>query len=692
MVAVCPPRATMASDSPSATISCNPCEVIAPGEVGAGQVVTSVSPCPPEGSIVTDSPYATFQGEECFEIGPAPEPPEEEVYIQDQDVTWEFTVFGGKKQVGAEYGGNCVHPNPGPPTTTITSWEGEFWYSDDGGGTFAAVAGTYNSFASPGDPTPWSYSVAIDPTLFNVAGRRFYIHYKVNGGAWIISYMAFYVDPTPAFTDALFWMYSADYTGVPNGWIYTFWKVWVDYGAVVIDDLYVALFDRQTNQMLTGSELIFTMAELGTFKTAYIIGTDFPFTHEVELRAKSTATDWNYAPGLLEAYIYVDTSNITIFTSFQRVSRGSLTFGWGLGEPPYPLAGQMEYMYDPPSRWWGGVDTSAKAMIHKVPGMEMRYQICADTYADPVWVPPFPYDPLDPGDAYEYEALWDNGISDGGLPPDGYNRVDSSKLFFTTPDFSAWQNRVLKTSGNIVDALTDSNRYCQMNLDDQYYWIMPMNAQILNTVRGTGPMDLPDTFIYFFAGTSAEVYSNGLVHPSDIAVPPTSYKRWDPNKYDGTIQAWFEVTVHNSMQEASAMSLVDSDGTVYATINIPVTEPPIGASTSYCDWYTYRVATTLPAAVTQLGVLFPIAHFNARLYIKDAFVRIRQTGATKSRTFVPMLSFGFDWGVTSNPDPTFLGYEAEVTSGGVYLPNFDDPDYLNGYSYAMDGVPIIKLG
>jgi len=34
MVAECPPRATIANESPSATISCNPCEVIAPGEVG----------------------------------------------------------------------------------------------------------------------------------------------------------------------------------------------------------------------------------------------------------------------------------------------------------------------------------------------------------------------------------------------------------------------------------------------------------------------------------------------------------------------------------------------------------------------------------------------------------------------------------------------------------------------------------
>jgi len=643
--------------------------------------------CPPKATIASDSPYAIVYCEECVEVGTAPEPvtpPEEEGYFGgDQSV--EFTVFGGRQLVGTQFGGNCVYPNPGPPTTTVTSWEGEFWYSDDGGGTFSAVAGTANSFASPGDPTPWSYSVAIDPTLFNTAGRRFYLHYRVNGGGWVTTYYSFYVDYTQVFTNAAFWMNSADYTGVPNGWIYTFWKVWASADSAVLEDLYVALFDRETDTMIPGSELVFTQAELLSFKTAYISGSDFPFTHEVEIRAKSDAVAAINSPWLQEAYLYIDSSNITAFTSFQRVGRGSLAFGWGLGEPPYPAEGQTEYMWSPPNRWNGGVDCSARAMLNKVAGMEIRYQMCANIYdyGYPLY--------LDPTIDYEYEALWDNGTDDEGLPPAGYNRVNNSKLNFLLGDFTDYQARILRTTEDIEASMVDDHRYCQMNLDDEY-WIFPMNAQMLTTVRGTGPLDLPDTFIYLFAGTSCAVWSTGLITPSNIGVPETSYKRWDPSKYDGVIQAWFEVTLHNGMQEVSAISLVDEIGTVLGTINIPVTEPPIGASTSYMDWYTYRVAVTLPVTASLLAVLFPTAHFNARLYVKEAFVRIRQTGATKSRTFIPLFSFGWEWGSGAVSSSNWVGASAEVMTNGVYLPNFDETNFPADYSIAIDGLPIIKLG
>jgi hypothetical protein len=665
--------------------------VVRHAEDGSWEEVTNLpaarAMCNYNGQIVISPCIEPVPDEEEGEVLP-PYGHEDEYFLPETSV--EFTVFGGKRVQGYKYSGNCIHPLPGPPTTTIWAWEGEFWYSDDNGVTFHAVAGTYNSFLSPGDPAPWSYLVAIDPTLFNTAGRRFYIHYRVNYGTWIISYMMFYVDYTKIFVGAEFWMRSEDYPDVPNGWIYTFWRVWSALDAYAIEDLYVALFDRSTDTMIPGSELIFTSSELLTFKTAYIVAGDFPFTHEIEIRAKSDATYRTYAPWLQEAHLFINFSNIGIFTSFQRVGRGSLSFGWGSGESPYPEAGQIEYMWSPPNRWMGGVDCSARTMYNKVPGVEIRYQICANTYADPVWVPPFPYDPLDPGDAYEYQALWNNGVSDEGLPPDGYNRVDGSELFFTTPDFSAWQNRVLKTTEDIAALLTDDSRYCQLQLDDQN-WVLPMNAQILSTVRGNGPLDLPDTFIYLLACSSFCLYSIGPITPSTTVALPTSYKTYDPSKYDGTIQAWFEVTLHNSNQVPGQISLIDSEGTTYATIDIPVTEVPIGDHPSYMDWQTYRAAITLPTTIKQMGIRFPIAIYNAGIFVKEAFIRIRQTGATKSRTFVPLFSFGYSWD-TASVRSGWIGASAEVITNGVYLPNFDEPDYLNSWSYAMDGVPIVKLG
>jgi hypothetical protein len=502
--------------------------------------------------------------------------------------------------------------------------------------------------------------------------------------------MKFYVDYTKIFAGAEFWMRSEDYPDVPNGWIYTFWRVWSALDAYAIEDLYVALFDRQTDTMITGSELVFTQAELLTFKTAYIVAGDFPFTHEIEIRAKSSATSHLYSPWLEEAYLYINSSNIGVFTSYQRVGRGSLAFGWGLGEPPYPEEGQDEYMWSPPNRWNGGVDCSARAMYNKIPGSEVRYQTCAFLYDTSGYE-----NYSNPDLSYLYEALWNNGLSDEGLPPAGYNRVDGSELFYTADDLAEQvdytEPRYLKTTEDIASLLVDDVRYCQMNQDDEY-WVCPLNAQILSTVRGNGPLDLPDTFIYLLACSSFCLYSSGLITPSTTVALPTSYKTYDPSKYDGTIQAWFEVTLHNSNQVPGQISLIDSEGTTYATIDIPVTEVPIGDHPSYMDWQTYRAAITLPTTIKQMGIRFPIAIYNARIFVKEAFIRIRQTGATKSRTFVPLFSAGYMWNVAT-VDSGWIGASAEVTTNGVYLPNFDEVLYpATRWSWAIEMLPIIKLG
>ncbi len=629
-------------------------------------------------------------------------------YIQ-QDAPVTFVVYGSRTG-GISYGGSLNIPCPvdWPPNPTLTSWIGELRYSDDGGGTFTSVAGTNSTFTNA-DPFPWTYSVALDPTIFNTPGRTFYLYGKADSFAFGTFLYPIYYDPTLTYDYATFKLTSLDY---PYGETNSYINVTIQVGIVNVikEALDVALFDRDTSLMIVGSNIHFDPEELRSEKSVVIPGNVFPFTHEVELRAKSDATNGNYAPYLQEASIYIDYKDITAFTNYQRVGVGSLLLGWGFAgnydASPYPWNGQEQLMWPDPSQvdlWtvahppddgfpggfyrYGGIDASARQLIHKVSGVEVRYQVCMESYRGV----DYPYDPIgdpvyDPAEEYLYQALWDNDALDNDHSV-GNKVIAGSKVFLTAAELVEWQKRFLKTSGNIASLLSEGNRYCQFQPSDNYSPINPISAVILSTVRGTGgPIDLPDTFLYLLACTS---YSSYGATPNPVT-PPTSFRPWDPNRYDGTILSWFEVTYSNFSADAAIITLVDRSGNIYGTINIPGFVDPGGWP---WRWYTLRVAiANLPTLPCDLGFSILSAGDIDDIYLKSVWVRIRQTGATKSRVHIPMLSFNHSWEMSDNEDEPYFGASAEVITDGVYLPNFDEPDYLNSWSWAMDACNIVKMG
>lgn len=389
----------------------------------------------------------------------------------------EFRALPGKHVGVSDKWMMCWAGLPDPPVGPMATWWSELYYSDDGGATKTAVADTIQSFGIIEIPYPsWWWNISVDPSLFEVDGRKFYLYFSPDGGAPIYAeFSGLLLGSAYEFERAEFTGYLSNYSSpvVENSVMFVGLTLYESDAA--IEGLSIAVFDRETDTMIPGSELSWTNGELGTWKSCQIAVEDWPIDHEVECRLSSPAASYQTAPYISEAEINFDVDPITVFTSWQRVMKGSVNFGWGYpgwGISGYPTGGQSEYMWDDGGSPYefGGVSTMSRLKFRETANSTKRYQTCARSWSYGS------YNPENPGLAYEYMALYDDGENDDGCT-DGYNRIDASMTNWEESDFSA-MDRYLKLSEEIE--LIDAHRYCSLQPDDEY-WLSLMDGYIVVT-------------------------------------------------------------------------------------------------------------------------------------------------------------------------------------------------------------------
>jgi hypothetical protein len=383
--------------------------------------------------------------------------------------------------------------------TLITS-VGFLVYSDDGGVTKLpaitiplppGVPDSYFEFSAMlGDPYPWTFSVELDPSQFMAnESRIWYWGWAYGGGTFVYAQLtgpsALYIPAGSNVVKATWSGYTASLGAGEGPWAHD--NVQVVRLDLVCDEanvegLSVAVFDRDANAMIAGSELTWAKGEQFGWKSASISPSAFTSGHEIEVRCESPSDNYNTAPTLGEAQLYFNIDPISIFTSWQRVMAGSMYGFWD-----YPPAYGERYAF----RWSGCVSALSRLEYHEIEDATVNYQACATAY---VWPSEgYDYDPNDPGAEYEYFSLWDDGVNDSGVR-DTPSRVDISMLNWLVPDFGPDdEHRTLKrTSADISSSLTDGNRYCSLQPDDMC-WLIPLDGYLAMTVVGSYGGTFTDT-------------------------------------------------------------------------------------------------------------------------------------------------------------------------------------------------------
>lgn len=379
----------------------------------------------------------------------------------------EFRVLPGKHPPTQQ--GNCFIPNGG--LTFFLPINFDLWYSDDGGVTKIMIAGTHHDFDPAVDPFPWIFSDVLDPTIFGVAGREIYTRAWVGMGAtWYLWATLPLIGTT--FTDAIFSGYTTALPGEEHD------SIFFEFIDLIADDsqtegLSVAVFDRDTNLMITGCELSWVKGEIFDWKSTSVNPAAFTSGHELEVRCKSPATGGYYtSPYLGEAQLFFSVDPIHCFTSWQRVGEGT---HYVIGYTDYPPG--YGSVYDDFGE--GCVSAYARLQYYEVPNAVVNYQACASAFAWPTEQYPYEHG----YDEYEYFALWNDALNDLDITA-GSNRVDESMLNWTDPpDYGPDdQHRTMKrTPDDISQYLVDGNRYCNLQPDDQF-WLFPIDAFLVCTI------------------------------------------------------------------------------------------------------------------------------------------------------------------------------------------------------------------
>lgn len=178
-------------------------------------------------------------------------------------------------------------------------------------------------------------------------------------------------------------------------------------------------------------------------------------------------------------------------------------------------------------------------------------------------------------------------------------------------------------------------------------------------LNGIPPWDLPDQVIEMLGSEIGDGYDT-------VEAPcEEGYVWFDPTKYDGNCTFFFEANGWNIDFDWDTetgpdlpLKLVDSSGTVYATITLVNTGYVDMYTMGWYDFYFYQVAFTPPATAKKLTVQLPSGPNwgEDAVALSAARIRIRQTQATKTRTMIPMLH---GWGVGfDSPDPSYWRYDS----------------------------------
>ena len=397
----------------------------------------------------------------------------------------EFRVLPGSRgNTGAS--GWCHAENDAHTTLHVITFQ--LYYSDDGGATRIPIAGTYHAFATPVHQQPWTFTDVLDPALFTQAGRFFWVLYTADG-SWRWDLINTWFDPAGGWADAIFTGYTDTYPGTanPDSIMYYGWVLNKETGSLT-SGLYAALFDRDTDTMIAGSELHWPLGLVFGWKSVRIDPGAFVSGHELEVRLYQEANG-RYYPYISEAQLFWEFGPIGTFTTWQRVMKGSLNFGWGwggTGMAGYPTEGQAQYC-DDPDGWIGGVygaggvATTSRTTYHKVPNDVVTFQACWHLWSFGT------YNGI-PALSYEYLAAWDGQIDDLTLT-DGLWRIDVSMLAPTLADMDAEPligKRQMLRSPDITPYMVPDHCYSTLVPDDGI-WKQVMDSFLVITLTGTPP-------------------------------------------------------------------------------------------------------------------------------------------------------------------------------------------------------------
>ena len=174
-----------------------------------------------------------------------------------------------------------------------------------------------------------------------------------------------------------------------------------------------------------------------------------------------------------------------------------------------------------------------------------------------------------------------------------------------------------------------------------------------------GVMDMPDQIIEMLGFNIGNGYH-------EVEVPcPYSYVWFDPSKYNGTCQFFFEVVGWNidtdweSYNPTLDVHLVNSSNTSFASVTLENNHMDVDTYYWY-DYYWYRSAAfTPPTEACWLAVRLPDGPNWGEYAVELTAARIvvKQVGASKTRTMVPLMhgwGDGFD-----NPDESYWKYEPD---------------------------------
>lgn len=103
----------------------------------------------------------------------------------------------------------------------------------------------------------------------------------------------------------------------------------------------------------------------------------------------------------------------------------------------------------------------------------------------------------------------------------------------------------------------------------------------------------------------------------------------DPARYDGTVSYFFEVIARNDDAVARDIELIDQDGSLHATISVP------GLTT---EETRIRTAFSAPGARSVFRLRLAQTSAEQSLFVVRSLVLIRQTGATRTRLYIPLVS------------------------------------------------------
>ncbi len=104
---------------------------------------------------------------------------------------------------------------------------------------------------------------------------------------------------------------------------------------------------------------------------------------------------------------------------------------------------------------------------------------------------------------------------------------------------------------------------------------------------------------------------------------------YDLTKYDGMVTQHFEIVAANAnLTNAYSIDLVDSVGTLTASIAVPATSPAT----------LYRVPFLIPATTTNYRVRLPMTTTASDLTVSAARILTDQRGASRTQVYIPLTS------------------------------------------------------